>query len=103
MWITCSNCDIYVDCRCPPLFLNHSTGNPVSRVPRRISFQVICLGMNDQSRATIAEKRVAVIAKSYFLIQNLEPSVAFWVHGEIIHIASVVAVRVLQAVLFSIW
>jgi hypothetical protein len=51
VWITCSNCAVWAQ----KLFLDHSTGDAVPSVSRRVSFQVIRLGMNDQGSAAVAE------------------------------------------------
>jgi len=37
------------------LFLDHSTGDAVSRVSRRVGLQVIGFGMNDQGGTAVAE------------------------------------------------
>jgi len=84
------------------LFRNHTTGDAVSRVSRRIALQVIGLGVNHQRRPAIAEQRMAVVAERDVLVHDLELGCALSVYGEVVHVASMVAFRILQAMLFTL-
>src|SRR5579863_5018751 len=60
--------------------------------------------MNDQRSSAIAEQRVAVgaISKDHVIVSQLELGRALLVDAEIHHVAGVVAIGILKAVLFSI-
>lgn len=58
--------------------------------------------MNHQRRPAIAEQRMAVVAERDVLVHDLELGCALSVYGEVVHVASMVAFRILQAMLFTL-
>src|SRR6476660_3339877 len=85
-----------------PLLLDHPARDAISRISCRIGLQVISLGMNDQGGTAVAEKRVAVISESDIRVQHFQLGTPIRLHGEVVHIAGVMAFRILQAVLLSL-
>src|SRR5580692_1709306 len=60
--------------------------------------------MDDQRSSAIAEQRVAVgaISKDHVIVSQLELGRTLFVDAEVHHVAGVVAIGILQAVLFSV-
>ena len=59
--------------------------------------------MNHQGRTAIAEQGMTVVAEGYVFVHNPEFSFAFGVYREVVHVAGMVAIGILQAVLLSVW
>ena len=78
-------------CLNPLLFCYHTTGDAVPGVSGGIGFHVVSLGVDNQCRATIAENGVAVISPIHISVDDLGFGFAISVHGEVLHIAGVVA------------
>jgi hypothetical protein len=81
--------------------LNHPTGDAVAGVSRRVGFHVVCLGMDHQRRASVGEQRVRVGrgAKRDIIVGDLRLRLAVRSDRDVQHVAGVVALRILEAVL----
>ena len=81
------------------LLRDHSARDPISRIPRRISFHVVRFGMDHNRGSPIAEQRVAAFPKRHVLVFEAALYLAFRSDCEIVHVAGVMAFGIFQAVL----
>ena len=82
----------------PLLFCYHTTGDAVPGVSGGIGFHVVGLCMDKQRRSPIAENGVAVISPIHVFVHDLCLRLALCVNGDILHVAGVVAFRILKPV-----
>ncbi len=86
----------------PLLFCYYTTGDAVTGVSGRIGFHVVVLGMDNQRRSPIAENGVAVSSPVHVSVEHPRFRLAISVHGEVLHVARVVAFRILKPVLLVV-
>lgn len=84
------------------LLLDHSASDPVPGVPRWIRPHVIGLGVNNDGSASIAEERMAVAAEIHVLIEQIDRCFALGVDREIVHVAGMMPVGILQPMLLAV-
>ena len=80
----------------------HSAGNAIARVSRRISLHVILFGMNDHRRSTVTEKRMVVTAQVNVPVDDAQLGFAIGLSSKVGHVASVMAVIALEAMMFAV-
>ena len=81
----------------------HATGNAVTGVSGGVGLHVVSLRMDDQRRATVAEDGVAITwSPIHIFIDDPGLRLAISVHGDVLHIASMMTLRILQSVLFVV-
>jgi hypothetical protein len=81
---------------------DYAAGDAVSSISCGIRFHVVRFGMDHERRAAVTEKGMIVIAQVHVGIRCLEFGLAIGFHGKILHVAGVVAFRILQTVLFPV-
>ncbi len=86
----------------PLLFGYHTTGDAVTGVSGRIGFHVVRLGMDNQRRPPIAENGVAVISPVHISVDDPSLRLAVSVHGEVLHVASMMTFKILKSVLLVV-
>ncbi len=84
------------------LFYYHSTGDAVTGVSSRIGFHVVGLGMDNECRSPIGENGVVVLLPIHISVGRLRFRFAVSVHGEVLHVAGVMAVRIIKPVLLVV-
>ena len=89
-------------CLNPLLLGYHTTGDAVTGVSGGIGFHIIRLGVYNQRRSTIAENGVAVISPVHIFVDDPRLRLAASVHGDVLHIASVMTFRTLKSVLLVV-
>jgi hypothetical protein len=85
------------------LFRDHTARYAVSRVARWVGLVVVGLGVNYDCRPAVAEQGVGTVRKGYVVVLKSESvSFALSIDGEVLHIASVVAVGIIETVFLAI-
>lgn len=77
-------------------------GDSVPGIARGVGLHIVSFGVNDHGGATIAEDRVVVVTERDIRVRHRCLGRSVRSHREILHIASMSAVRVLQSVLLAI-
>jgi hypothetical protein len=80
----------------------HPTRNAVPRVSGGIGFHVVGLGVDDQRGSSIAENGVAVISEIHISVDDARLHFTVRVHGDVLHVAGMMAFRILESVLFVV-
>src|SRR6266498_606730 len=80
----------------------HPAGDTVTRVSGGIGFHVIGLGVNNKRGATIAENGMAVIFPSNISVDDLGRRFSGRVHSKVLHIASMMTLRIRKSVLLVV-
>src|SRR6266550_2769819 len=80
----------------------HTTSDAVPRVPGRIGFHVVSLGMDNQRRSAVAENRVAVGPPIHVSVHQMRFCLSVSVHREVLHVPRVVTFRILEPVLLVV-
>ena len=79
-----------------------AAGDAISGSSGWIGLVIVCLGVDDDCGASVAEERVRVGAESDVLVLDLRIGFAFRVDGEVRHVSGMVAFGIFQTVLFPI-
>jgi len=85
------------------LLLHDAASDAVAGIAGGVSLHVVGFGVNYDCRAAIAEERVSVGAEVYIFIGEPDFGFSVGAHGEVGHVAGVVAIGTVKAVLFSVW
>ena len=83
-------------------FCYHATGDAVTGVSSGIGFHVVGLGMDNQCRSPIAENGVAVLFPIHISVGYLRFRLAVSAHGEVLHVAGMMAFWILKPVLLAV-
>ena len=82
------------------LLRDHAAGDAVAGVAGGIGFVVVGFGVDDDRGAAVAEQRVLAV-EGHVQVLNGCTGAAFCVDDEVLHIASVVAFRIIESVLLA--
>src|ERR1700676_2854674 len=78
-----------------------AAGDAISGSSGWIGLVIVCLGVDDDCGASVAEERVRVGAESDVLVLDLRIGFALGVDGEVFHVAGVMAFGIVESVLFG--
>ena len=84
------------------LLLDHSAGDAVAGIAGWVGLHVVGFGVDYDCGAAIAEERVSVGAEVYIFIGEPDFSFSVGAYGEVGHVAGMVAVGTVKAVLFAV-
>src|ERR1700678_4030311 len=81
---------------------NYAAGDAVAGVAGGIGLHVVGFGVDHDRSAAIAEQRVGAVGESYIFILKGGVGFAAGVHGQVEHVAGVMAFGILEAVFLAL-
>jgi hypothetical protein len=82
--------------------MNDAASDAIARIAGRVGFHVVGFCVDHECCAAIAEKRVSVIAEVYVLVGEADFCFSVGAHGEVGHVAGMVAIGTVEAVLLAV-
>jgi len=88
-----------MSCALRELLCDNAAGDAVAGVAGRIGLVVVGFGVDYDGGAAVAEQRMRAVAEGYVVVLELRAGVAFLIDGEVLHVAGVVAIGIVESVL----